>query len=315
MTPESTHSLDLIRNQLGFGALGSLQNAAKGLREPDKTNQAASGPSEGDKKRWKASLEFEAMFMSQMYKAMRQTVAAEGNEFTEPSPGREIFTEMLDNQYAGLHAKSSLETSDQGLHNAITGASNGMAAQIYRAMCRKEGATLPTPSIPGQTMPGKTSIPMATNPISHLTALTEEKLKPMVDLAAKTYDIAASLIKSVIHTESANRPHAVSKAGAKGLMQLMDSTATDLGVRDVFNAKENILAGTKYLKQMLNRFGGDEEKALAAYNAGPGAVERYGGIPPYQETQDYVKKVLNKKNSIEAAAVSKVDQVKREKMP
>jgi soluble lytic murein transglycosylase-like protein len=307
MTPESTHSLDLMRNQLGFKTLSSMQHAAKGMNEastasaatgPNAKETSATGISEADKKRWKASLEFEAMFMSQMYKAMRQTVASEGNELTEASPGREIFTEMLDNQYAGLHAKSKLETSDQGLHNAMTGASNGMAAQIYRAMCRKEGASLPMPFIPGRN-----SIPMAPVAVSKLAAMTEETLKPMVDLASKTYGIDTSLIKSVIHAESANRPHAVSKAGAKGLMQLMDSTASDLGVQDVFNAKENILAGTKYLRQLLNRFGGSEEKALAAYNAGPGVVERYGGIPPYQETQDYVKKVLKKKNALEAESL------------
>jgi soluble lytic murein transglycosylase-like protein len=85
----------------------------------------------------------------------------------------------------------------------------------------------------------------------------------------------------------------------------MDSTASDLGVRNVFNVRENILAGTRYLGQLLERFKGDESKALAAYNAGPATVERYGGIPPYQETKDYVTKVLKSKSEFEATATGR----------
>jgi soluble lytic murein transglycosylase-like protein len=243
---------------------------------------------------------------------------------TEASPGREIFTEMLDNQYAGMHAKSPLESGDQGLKNAISGISNSMAAQIYRSLARKEGATLPSPAAPS----GKNTNPIidadatkvedlfSTAPIlakmvnsrarsgqsSKPAPITEDKLNPIVDLASKTYGVAANLIKSVIKTESANQPLAVSGAGAKGLMQLMDSTARDMGVRNVFNAHENVLAGTRYLKGLLQRFDGNEEKALAAYNAGPSVVDRFGGIPPYQETQDYVKKVLKNKSELDAAA-------------
>ena len=83
-------------------------------------------------------------------------------------------------------------------------------------------------------------------------------------------------------------------------MQLMDIDRPDLGVRNVFNAGENVLAGTRYLKQMLTRFGGDESKALAAYNAGPATVERYKGIPPYEETKAYVEKVLKTKQNLDA---------------
>lgn len=300
MTPESLNSLDLLKNQVGFGALGSLRSVAKGLTQETKIGTGPSGVTDAEKKRWKASLDFEAMFLGQMYKAMRATATSAGNELTEASPGREIFTEMLDNQYAGMHAKSPLESGDQGLKNAISGLSNGMAAQIYRSLSRQEGDVLPTPAAAKFFGPSirNGSVPQAAR-------ISSENLNPIVDLASKTYGVAAALIKSVIKIESANQPLAVSKAGAKGLMQLMDSTASDLGVRNVFNVRENILAGTRYLGQLLERFKGDESKALAAYNAGPATVERYGGIPPYQETKDYVTKVLKSKSEFEATATGR----------
>ena len=99
------------------------------------------------------------------------------------------------------------------------------------------------------------------------------------------------LVSAVIKAESNGDPKAVSTAGAKGLMQLIDSTASDMGVRNVFDPRENIEGGVKYLRKMINRFG-DIKKALAAYNAGPEAVKRYEGIPPYRETKNYVEKVL-----------------------
>ncbi len=99
----------------------------------------------------------------------------------------------------------------------------------------------------------------------------------------------------MITQESGGNPFAVSKAGAKGLMQLMDSTATDLGVENSFSPRSNIMGGTKYLKFLLEKFDGNEQLALASYNAGPASVDKYKGIPPYIETQKYVKSVLDLK--------------------
>jgi Rod binding domain-containing protein len=122
-------------------------------------------------------------------------------------------------------------------------------------------------------------------------ASNRSKYNQIINEASEKYQIDASLLESIIKTESGGDTTAISRAGAKGLMQLADSTASDMGVRDVFDPEENIHGGAKYLRTLMDRFG-DIKKVLAAYNAGPETVKRYGGIPPYPETEKYVKTVL-----------------------
>jgi soluble lytic murein transglycosylase-like protein len=120
----------------------------------------------------------------------------------------------------------------------------------------------------------------------NLTAYTDA-----VRSAAAEYGVDPALLRAVIHAESAFNPHAMSAKGAQGLMQLMPGTASDMGVVDAFDAAQNIRGGAQYLAQMLKNFGGDERLATAAYNAGPGAVQRYADVPPFAETRVYVERV------------------------
>jgi len=136
--------------------------------------------------------------------------------------------------------------------------------------------------------------PAVSNSAADQTGSNEDFIiKNSIHQAARRYNLPAALLRGVIRAESNFEVKAVSRAGAQGLMQLMPGTAKELGVDNPFDIEQNIDGGARYLRKMLDNFGGDIKVALAAYNAGPGAVAKYGGnVPPYQETQQYINRVL-----------------------
>lgn len=129
-------------------------------------------------------------------------------------------------------------------------------------------------------------------PKKALSGTATQKYDSMIRKAQKKYGVEFSLIKAVIKVESGFNPEAVSKKGAKGLMQIMPDNFESLDVKDPFNPYQNIMGGALYLKQLLKRYEYKLHLALAAYNAGPDAVDKYNNIPPYKETQDYIKRVM-----------------------
>lgn len=247
------------------------------------TNQITNQPKTPDRITMVAR-EFESIFSSMMLKSMRNTLG-EGT-LLPTSMGEKIYTGMLDNEYAKL------------LGNNKT---LGLAALIEQELRRYEGEdinTIEKIEMPawmyderllgtGTSATGNT-VNAEIGPLSARIGQWDE----LIDDASAKYGVDRELIAAVIAQESGGNRFAVSRAGAKGLMQLMDGTAKRLGVTSSYDPNQNIDGGVRYLRQMLDRFDGNEQLALASYNAGPGAVEKYNGIPPYRETRNYVRSVL-----------------------
>jgi hypothetical protein len=133
-------------------------------------------------------------------------------------------------------------------------------------------------------------------------------LNQVVDTASATYHLDPDLVNSVIHAESGFNAHAISPKGARGLMQLMPGTASKLGVANVFDPQANVDGGTRYLRELLERYNFDLVKALAAYNAGPQRVEQYRGVPPFRETRAYVARIVHEYNTKKIAQEKEAKQ-------
>ena len=138
--------------------------------------------------------------------------------------------------------------------------------------------------------------PDAAPPVATATRLTSADLDQMLVRAGEQHNVDVDLLVSIVHAESGGNPMAVSRAGARGLMQLMPSTAASLGVSNSFQPRQNVSGGSAYLDHLLTRYGNNLALALAAYNAGPEAVDRYHGVPPYAETRAYVARVIHEFN-------------------
>ncbi len=181
-------------------------------------------------------------------------------------------------------ARSAVATSA----STATAAPGTREASFSRSLAAASAtpAAVPAPATPtGLARDGVTALP------SGGEGRVPAELEPLLTAAADRNGLDPALVAAVARAESGFRVDAGSPAGARGLMQLMPSTAAGLGVTDILDPAQNLGAGSRYLKQQIDRFG-DLRLALAAYNAGPGAVSRFGGVPPYAETQTYVDRVL-----------------------
>jgi len=182
-----------------------------------------------------------------------------------------------------LRSAVSLAGSDDGYSTMPTADSISRALSTYLEQQRQHPTASPE-------APNAISIAPEEHPATTLPVAQNSSLETIIVRASRRYGVEVGLIKAVIKAESNFNAHAVSHAGAQGLMQLMPSTAKGLGVTDSFDAEQNVMAGTRFLKDMLNRYGGNVDSALAAYNWGPGNVDRHAESLP-RETRDYLVKV------------------------
>jgi len=248
-------------------------------------NQTPQSPSLSPRaqKAFTAARQFEELFLNYMVKSMRKTVGSSG--LIEKSFGEKMYTELLDKEYAGLLSKSGNFGITEMLMKQLGTSEEDMKAFSDIASRAQNSWSIDHGIVPGAA---------ATASKDGMNVFDRVKQwQSHIGDASKLFNLDMDLLSAMIAQESGGNRFAVSRAGAKGLMQLMDGTARDLGVTNVFDARENILSGSRYYRQMLDRFDGNERLALASYNAGPAAVEKYGGIPPYKETEDYVERVLS----------------------
>ena len=181
-----------------------------------------------------------------------------------------------------------------GAPTAPSPASTAFASQLASATAAPAATTATTATA--------SATPMAATGTSELPA--DVPYGAEITAAAKKYGLDPALLAGLVKQESGFNPNAGSPAGARGLTQLMPGTAAGLGVTNVLDPAQSLEGGAKYLRQQLDAFGGDVTRALAAYNAGPGAVKRYGGVPPYAETQNYVRAVQANAAAYRAASPS-----------
>lgn len=193
---------------------------------------------------------------------------------------------QIESRLRELDSASREEFTQVGANVSVPIGGFGAGMNTLHPMDRGFGQALP------QLQGPQTLEPMQIGAVSPSNAnVSRTQLEALADSTAAEFGIDQNLFRALIKWESSWNPNTISSAGAQGLTQLMPQTARYLGVADPFDPKQNLRGGAKYLKEQLDRFG-SVELALAAYNAGPGAVKKHGGVPPYQETQTYLRRIL-----------------------
>jgi len=254
----------------------------------------------------KAARQFESFFISYLFKVMKSTVP--DSPFSGGSSQSEMYEDMFGAELGNrLAERGGLGLADYLEKNMTRSAGTTDAVPAPAAKTGKRGAFLdarpeaPRPKPIAVAVNTTAAEPDHTRTDVRLPVLSD-RVAQALDLAADTAGVDRNLVRAVAIAESGGNPDAQSPAGARGLMQLMAATARELGVTKVFDPVQNALAGARYLKKMLIRHGGDVTLALASYNAGPGAVRRHGGVPPYKETVKYIDKVLSVRDALAGGA-------------
>jgi Rod binding domain-containing protein len=263
----------------------------------------------------KATKDFEALFLGYILKGMRSGLPKD-DEAVGEGFGGDMMEGLVDAEFARHVAQNSNLGLAEMLYRSVTGEDlprktprSGVTTieGVKTAVSPEVGLPRATPTAVPQTtvMPSPVSAPAHSVsvsqqvPVSSPSAVPDTlnrrigSLESLIQEASDKHSVDANLLKAVIAAESAGRSDARSNKNAKGLMQLIDTTATEMGVENVWDPRQNIQGGARYLASLMTRFKGDLEKAVASYNAGPGAVDRHGGIPPFKETRTYVDKVLS----------------------